>query len=218
MIVAIAGQGDACARTMVALNLALLRARAGRRVLLLETDPRQTASSWARQRYRDGLKPNLLNQTVLGGELGVRISQLQHGCHDMVVHTEGCDSPASRAALIAAATVVVPVGADQVDLGRHYQLIARLNSARMFNPRLRVLFVSTTAGADPAPAEMAAIRNFASHVMSASLAQTILHGGAPGSLDALCVCETPERAPHAAAEMKELYREVFVVHRLAVAA
>ncbi|MYN43793.1 hypothetical protein GTP23_01760 [Pseudoduganella sp. FT93W] len=218
MIVAIAGQGDAPARTLLALNLALLRARAGRRVLLLEADPQQAVSRWAQQRQGDGLKPRLLQQTILGGELGVRIAPLQRSCHDIVLHTEGCDSPASRAALIAAATVVVPIRADQVDLGRHYPLIARLNAARMFNPRLRVLFVIIGDGGAPARAELAAIRNYVSHVMAASLAHTVLHADALGGPDAQCVCEVPERAPHAAAEMKELYREVFVVHRLAVAA
>jgi hypothetical protein len=42
---------------------------------------------------------------------------------------------------------VVPVTPAQADLASQYQLIARLNAARMFNPGLRVLFV-LVGGAD----------------------------------------------------------------------
>jgi len=221
MIVTIAGQGGSAANTIVAQNLALLRARAGRRVLLVDSDPQQAAAQWARQRYEDGLKPNILAETIPGGDLGVRLEALQRRCHDIVTHTESRDSPASRAALIAARTVVVPVTAGQVDLESQYQLIARLNSARMFNPGLRVLFVIMGGCADPSGVEMSAVRAYVAHVMSASLAGTVIHTqGATGSACAStqCVCEAPERNARAAAEMKELYREVFVVSKLAIAA
>jgi len=221
MIVAIAGQGGAAASTVVAQNLALLRARAGRRVLLLDSDPQQPAAQWARQRYDSGLKPNILAETIPGGHLGVRLEALQRRCHDIVIHTQGSDTPASRAALIAARTVVVPVTAGQVDLDSQYQLVARLNSARMFNPALRVLFVIMGGCADPSGAEMAAVRNFVAHVMSASLAGTVIHTRASAGVDCvdgLCACEAPERDARAVAEMKGLYREVFVVSTLTIAA
>lgn len=221
MIVTIAGQGGGAASTIVAQNLALLRARAGRRVLLVDSDPQQQAARWARQRFQEGLKPNILAELIPGGDLGVRLESLQRRCHDIVIHTECSDTPASRAALIAARTVVVPVTAGQVDLESQYQLIARLNSARMFNPGLRVLFVIMGGCADPSGAEMAAVRAYVAHVMSASLAGTVIHTrGAAGSACAStqCVCEAPERNARAAAEMKELYREVFVVSKLAIAA
>jgi len=219
MIVTIAGSGGAAA-TIVAQNLALLRARAGRRVLLVDSDPQQPACRWARRRYEDGRKPNILAETILGSDLDVRLAPLQRRSHDIVIHTEG-DSPASRAALIAARTVVVPLTAGQADIEHQYPLIARLNSARIFNPALRVLFVLIGEGVDPGGAGMAAARAYAAQVMSATLACTVLHAqgaAGPDCVGGQCVCEAPERDARAAAEMKELYREVFVVSTLSIAA
>jgi chromosome partitioning protein len=78
----------------------------------------------------------------------------------------------------------------QVDLGAQYQLIARLNAARMFNPDLRVLFALVGGADTPTDEERAAVRAYVARVMSATLAGTIIRGAAP-------------------ADMAALYREVF---------
>lgn len=217
MIIAIAGQGDSPAAALITQNLALLRARAGRRVLLVDTDPQHALCRWAGQRFEDGLKPNILAEYVPGGDLGVRVDYLQRRCHDLLLHVGSRAGAAGRAALIAARTVVVPLTPGQVDLDGQYQLIARLNAARMFNPGLRVLFVVMGGCTDPSEEEMAAVRRYVAHVMSASLAGTVIHTQGV-SCEGLCVCEAPERDARAAAEMKELYRAVFVVGKLAIAA
>ena len=83
----------------------------------------------------------------------------------------------------------------------------------MFNPGLRVLFVIVGAPSDPSGAELAAVRDYVAHVMSATLASTIIHvqgaerqlnGGGSG------ICDAASSDLRAAAEMRELYREVFV--------
>ena len=86
---------------------------------------------------------------------------------------------------------MVPVTPEQADLTSQYKLIARLNSARMFNPNLRVLFVLVAD--QPGDDQRAAVRAYAARVMSATLASTVIHGQAPADMDAL-------------------YREVFFTH------
>jgi len=166
MIVAIANQGTG--RSKVADHLAALRSRSGRKVLLLGSTPQK------------GLQSEL--------------EKLQQHYQDIFIDTEGRDTLDSRSALIAARLAVVPVHVDEVDLGSQYKLIDRLNSARMFNPGLRVVFVIIGGATDPDRDEMAAVRAYVSQVMSASLAGTVIHAPAPGTL---------------AADMKALYGEVF---------
>ncbi|WP_373989002.1 hypothetical protein [Duganella sp. BuS-21] len=79
-----------------------------------------------------------------------------------MIDTEGRDTAGSRAALIA-----------------------RLNSARMFNPGLRVLFVLVGVAGTPSDEERAAVRGYVARVMSATLASTIIRGAAPANMDAL---------------------------------
>lgn len=185
MIVAIANQSGGAGKTIVANNLALLRARAGRKVMLVDTDPKAAASSWCSELAAAGVRPRVATRAITGRSLVEDLEQLRARYNDIVIDTEGRDTAESRAALIAARLVVVPVTPMQVDLSTQYQLIARLNAARMFNPGLRVLFVLVGGVDEPTAEDRAAVRAYVSRVMSATLANTVVHGQAPADMDAL---------------------------------
>lgn len=191
MIIAIANQSGGSGKTLVASYLALLRARAGRKVLLLDADPKQSAMAWNCECIAAGIQPRVPARPMRGRDVPAELEVLRRYYNDIVIDTEGRDTVQSRAALIAARLVLVPVSAEQADLASQYQLIARLNSARMFNPGLRVLFVACCGCQGPENEQLAAIRAYASRVMSASLACTVIH------------------KDKAADEMPCLYREVF---------
>jgi chromosome partitioning protein len=133
MIIAIANPSGGQARTSVASHLAQLRARRGCRVKLLDVDA-------------PGV-PGAVNGRTLPDEL----ESLRHRYHDIVIDTGGDDTFESRAALIAARLVVVPVAPGQPG---QQQLANRLDTARMFNPGLRVLYAAIGDAADPTPAEI----------------------------------------------------------------
>jgi chromosome partitioning protein len=57
MIIAIANQSDDGGRSLLANNLALLRAASGRKVLLVDTDPGQPSVSWSAARSAACLGP-----------------------------------------------------------------------------------------------------------------------------------------------------------------
>lgn len=190
MIVAIANQNGGCGKSLVANQLALLRARSGRKVLLVDADARHAAGASC-VACGSGPRPRVATRSLSGRTLQTEIDRLRRHYNDIVIDTDCRDTPESRSALIAARLVVVPVGADQVDLASQYKLIARLNSARMFNPGLHVLFVVFGGRSDPNGEEVAAIRAYVSRVMSATLAGTVIHED----------CD--------AGEMDALYKEVF---------
>ena len=193
MIVAIANQNGGAGKTIIANNLALLRTRSGRKVMLVDTDPRGASCAWCGELAAAGVQPRVAARAITGRTLVHDLELLRTRYNDIVIDTEGRDTAESRAALIAARLVVVPVTPEQADLASQYKLIARLNCARMFNPGLRVLFVLVAE--DPSNEERAAVRAYAARVMSATLASTILHGQG--------------QAP---ADMDALYREVFFTH------
>jgi chromosome partitioning protein len=168
VIVTIVHAAPPAAGGYLAGNLAQLRARHGRKVLLLVT------------------------RTLRGGSLSEQLERVLARHDDVVIDTGG-DDPACRGALIAAQVALVPLAPEQADVDTRYDLIARLNHARMFNPGLRVLFVTMGGRHDPAPSARCAMRAYATQVMSAGVADTVLH--LPDSCSA--------------AEMAALYEEVY---------
>ncbi|MES2262441.1 MAG: hypothetical protein V4724_28295 [Pseudomonadota bacterium] len=212
MIVAIVNRNAGSARNIVANSLALLRARSGRKVMLIDTAPQPSPRATNGERTSAAGQRALTARAITGRGLSNELELLRLRYNDIVITTEERDTTDSRAALISARLVVVPVTPDQVDLASQYQLIARLNAARMFNPGLRVLFVIVAGRNDPGAGDMAAVRAYVTQVMAATLAHTVLHTagaqhGAGGH--AHYAPDAPDCDPHAALEMSALYKEIF---------
>ncbi|MFC5549358.1 hypothetical protein [Massilia aerilata] len=210
MIVTIATYAPDAAAGLVAENLALLRARSGRKVLLMDATSRQACRQWATERERLHLEPRMTARAVRAAGLSEELEQLYPHFGDVVIDTDGANGHECRAALIMAQIAVVPLAPDQADVDARYDLIARLNNARMFNPGLKVLFVTAGTEHDPAPRELCAIRSYAAQVMAGGLASTILHlpallwgANRPGR------CASDIESSTGAAEMAALYEEVF---------
>lgn len=210
MNVTIASSALPIAGALIAENLALLRARCGRRVLLLDVSRQQACEHWGVERARSRLRPDVTTRTVRGDGFSEELERLQARYNDIVIDTAGGNDLECRCALIAAQVALVPLAPEHADVDAHYGLIARLNRARMFNPGLRVLFVSAGSERDPAPRELGAMRAYASQVMSAGMAGTLLH--LPALLwgaDVPGRCASDIESSTGAAEMAALYEEVY---------
>lgn len=188
MIVTVAGHPGVAHHAAFAPMLAQLRARTGRKVLLLDADPGHAPHPAA--------SPGVPVRALDGRRLQDEIADLAPRYQDLMIDIDLGAARESRPAPIAAGLLIVPLEPGHADIDAEYGLVARINSARMFNPGLRVVFVILDGSSDsPSPEQMAALRNLVSHVMAARLAATVIH--APGT------------APPAAEEMASLYREVF---------
>lgn len=210
MIIAIVNQKAHPDRSVIACNLAVLRAGSGRKVCLVDTDAARHGYAWSIARSATGLRPWISGRTVSRRGLQQDIENLIPLFNDILIDAGTRDTPEGRCALIAAKLVLVPVHSDEIDLANQYALICRLNAARMYNPGLRVLFVIVTGNTDPGEEERAAVRAYVSRVMSARLAAIMLHEPATHCYGAgRCVFDAESCDPEQAAEMRALYDEVF---------
>jgi len=210
MIIAIVNQHGNPDRRVVAHNLAVLRARSGRRVCLMSTD----SADWGEQRSLAGVQPWIDTRRVGSRAIKTRLATLRPLFDDILIDAGAHDTQECLCVLDAARLVVVPVRGDGVDPDGQGSLIHRIDAARGFNPRLQVLFVAVTGNRDaqlaPAGAERAAILAQVAQVDGAALAATVLH--APAAFDdgaGRCVCDAETCDPHAAAEMHALYDEIY---------
>ncbi len=132
--------------------------------------------------------------------------------NDIVIDTEGRDSMGSRSALVAARIAIIPIRPDQMDPASEAKLIVRVDTARLFNPGLRVLFVIACAKDDPSTQEFADVRSLVAQVTTATLAKTVIHEQTAlrnAFADGLSISEYQPADTRAVTEMTNLYLEVF---------
>lgn len=212
MIITVANEKGGAEKSILANNLAALRAMDGRHVLLIDADPHKASLHWSSERSAAGIKPDITARAISGKGLQPELENLTPRYNDIVIDTEGRDSLGSRSALIAAKIVVIPILPDRMDATGEKKLIARIDSARLFNPGLRVLFVIACAKNEPSVQELAAVRSLVSKIAAATLARSVIHEltALHTALDeghSISECEPVDR--RATAEMLNLYREVF---------
>lgn len=193
MIVAIAGQPLDTVASALAANLAVLRRRAGAHVLLVDAGRRQADRAWLAARAAARLSPRPQVLAMSGYGFGERLDQTVAHYDDVLIDAGDCAGHECRSALIAAQVALVPIAPRDADPARAYDLIARLNAARMFNPGLRVLFAAVADAADDdVGAALAAVRAYAAEVMSGHVAAAVLARGAlldPGH-PGRCACDS----------------------------
>lgn len=210
MIATIVHAALPAAGAQLAENLALLRRRHGRKVVLVDACPERTCERWSVDRSRSHLSPAVAAHALSGDGVGTALERLLARHDDVVIDTDGANTTECRCALIAARVAVVPLAPEHADIASRYDLIARLNNARMFNPGLRVLFVTVAGERDPAPAALAATRMYAAQVMSAGIAATVLHLPAlEWGADVPGRCVSDIAGSTGAVEMAALYQEVY---------
>jgi chromosome partitioning protein len=171
MIVTIVNCAPPAAGPLVAENIAVLRARRSRKVLLLDATRRQACARWGAERARARLHPPVAARAAHGSGFGGALERVLPHYDDIVIDTDADDGVACRSALIAAHVALVPLAPEHAGGGP----VARLNGARMFNPGLRVLFVAVGGERDPAEHDLRAVRACAAQVTSAGVAATIVH-------------------------------------------
>lgn len=199
MIVTVANCASEDGAGQLAEQLAVLRARSGRKVLLLDASAHQCCRPWALEREHLHAGPALVARAVGAYGLPEELERLYPRFADAVIDADCGNGHECRSALIMAQAAVVPLSAAQADPDAGYALIARINAARMFNPGLRVLFVAACGAQGLAPGELGALRGYAAQVMGAGLAATVLR------LPDACDSESSSGA----AVMAALYREVY---------
>lgn len=209
MIIAIVNQHDNPERTVIARNLAVLRARAGRRVCLMTTAGNGD-SDWSGERNLAGVQPWIETHQVGSRAVKMRLAALRPLFDDILIDAGTRDTDGCRCVLAESRLVLVPVRGRALDLDLQYRLLARLNGARTFNPAMRVLFVAISGPLGPSAGERAAVLAHVARVQDATLAATVLH--APAALDygpGRCVSDAATCDPDAAAELRALYDEVY---------
>ena len=138
MIVVVGGIKGGSGKTTVATNLAVIRARDGRDVLLIDADDQETASDFtALRNERSGGNAGYTSIKLSGSAVRTEVARLSGKYQDIVIDTGGRDTTSQRAALTVADVLIVPFVPRSFDvwtLEKVAELVAEMQPA---NPKLK---------------------------------------------------------------------------------
>ena len=212
MIVAVVAEKGGVGKTVVATNLAGMRAAAGFRALLLDVDTQASSTFWTQFRSERGL-PQVETQAHRG-EAFRRYVNAPRALHDDIVIDVGAgDGPSLDTALQGADCAVIPVRPTGVDMYTMQLMDHRVAEARELNPRLRALALINQASTNPRHRALGvAIETLREGSRNLTVADTVLRDRVAYQRShtlGQTVLEYVPRSGRGVEEVLSLYREVF---------
>lgn len=147
MILSVGNIKGGVGKTTLAVNLAILRANAGRDVLLVDGDEQRTALTFTDLRSEQMGQPGYTAVSLQGSALRTQVRQLASKYDDIIIDVGGRDTGSLRAALTITDTLLVPVQPRSFDIWAVDQMAELVAEAREINDHLRALIVLNAADA-----------------------------------------------------------------------
>jgi chromosome partitioning protein len=139
VIVAVGNTKGGVGKTTLAVNLAILRAAAGRDVLLVDGDEQGSASLFSQLRADQAGACGYTAVGLHGAAVRTQVRQLAGKYGDIIIDVGGRDTGSLRAALTVAHVLLIPVQPRSFDVWALDQMAALVGEAREVNDGLRAL-------------------------------------------------------------------------------
>jgi chromosome partitioning protein len=156
VILAVGNTKGGVGKTTLAVNLAILRALAGRDVLLVDGDEQGTAASFTDLRAEQLGTPGYTAVSLQGTAVRTQVRQMAGKYDDVLIDVGGRDTGSLRAALTVADRLLVPVQPRSFDVWAVERMAELVAEARALNERLEAFSVLNAADAQGRDNEEAA--------------------------------------------------------------
>lgn len=213
VILVVGGQKGGTGKTTIATNLAAMRARAGRDVLLIDTDTQASASSWAQIRGEEGVQPAITCIAKFGLGVADEVRRLAPKFDDVILDAGGRDSVELRQAMLVSHVMLIPARPSQFDLHGLAAVDRLVGDVRALNNRLVAMVVVNCAPTHATNTDADDMREVVADMANLKLTDAILKDRIVfrrAARDGRCVAEfitpTDEKACW---ETMRLYKEVF---------
>lgn len=212
-IVAVVGEKGGTGKTTIATNLSALLARAGKDVLLVDTDTQRSASYWTATRANTDF-PKVRCVQLYEPSFGSEIENLATRYDEVVIDAGGRDSAELRRAILVAKKILIPVQPAQFDVWTVANLNDQLQRARILNPEMEARVVLSRAHTHPNAKDVEDVREALSDYDQLPISTSIIRDRIlfkKAAREGLSVVEMPNADPKAVEEIEKLYREIYDV-------
>ena len=212
MIVLVGGEKGGTGKTTIVTNLAAMRMQQINEILLIDTDKKSSASSWASVRDQNTEIKRVLSVQKFGNTINNEIRALHTKYNDILIDAGGQNSQELRASMLVAEKMYIPIQAGQFDvwtLGLMDQLVSQVKT---FNPHLKAMVLINRASTNPSTTEIEEIFQVMSEFENLTLSAAILKeriAYRKAAKEGLSVVELNKQDPKATDEMQFLYNEIY---------
>ena len=211
MIIVAGGIKGGSGKTTVATHLAVMRARQGRDVLLIDADDQETATDFTalrNERLPEGAGYTSIKLT--GASVRTETLRLAKKYEDIVIDTGGRDTTSQRAALTVADKLIVPFVPRSFDVWTLEKVAGLVNEMRAANPLLKAYVFLNRAdpqGRDNDEAAELLREATGLEFIDTPIGTRKAFGNAASR--GLAVTELKQQDPKATQEMNALFRHIF---------
>lgn len=172
MILLVGGEKGGVGKSTLGSNLAVVMAKRGVDVMLLDADPQGTASKWIGRRNDAGRQ--VIHCAQKTGEVFATAKDLAKRYELVIVDAGGRDSKELRSAMMAADVMLMPIQASIADLETLEHMSEVISMAKSINMGLQVKAVITRAPTNPSITEVAEARELLADYPEIELAKSII--------------------------------------------
>lgn len=210
MIITILDQIGFSRSAGLASQLAMLRAQAGRNVLLVYTNSSASSRGVDHPWEVVEIKLGAVAHTVVDKNIASTLRNLAPRYNDIVISAGTCDSPGNQSTLMATNIAIVPIQPCNSGVKMGHQLSKRIEAARVGNPSLRVLFLIMGAPENLSIRDIETARTFVATIRSAVLVNTPVCDVTATQAMSWENFREPLNRTWGNAAMSQFYRTVFV--------
>jgi chromosome partitioning protein len=136
MILCVGAVKGGVGKSLVATNLAVLRSKYGKKVLLVDADEQGTTSDWVDQRTEMGVDTPWTTVRLKSNAVRTEILKLSKNYDDIIIDCGGRDTASLRAALTVAHVFLVPFQPRSFDIWTSAKVADLVSEAKSINDNL----------------------------------------------------------------------------------
>jgi chromosome partitioning protein len=216
MILLLGGEKGGTGKTTLAVNLAVMLARTGKDILLIDTDKQSSLSFWSSIRDESGVQPRIPCVQSFGKGLAKNVIDLSGRYEEIIIDAGGRDSMELRYSLGVADKVVVPIQPSQFDLATLNQMDSLVEQAQTLNPRLFASVALNRASTNPSVSDAEEARDLILDYDHLNLVKCIIRERITyqrSVREGLGVIEVSQPDRKASAEITALYEEIYYAEK-----